>query len=57
MKGLYKKARTGQLKNFTGIDSPYEPPAAPDLRIDTTAETPEAAAERIVGYVLGTGAT
>ena len=35
VKGLYKKARAGQLKNFTGIDSPYEPPTAPEIRIDT----------------------
>jgi bifunctional enzyme CysN/CysC len=56
VKGLYKKARAGQLKNFTGIDSPYEPPAEPDLRIDTTSLTPEAAAERIVEHILGAGA-
>ncbi|MGN6268702.1 MAG: sulfate adenylyltransferase subunit CysN [Sphingomonas sp.] len=57
VKGLYKKARAGELKNFTGIDSPYEPPQAPDLRIDTTAETPEAAAERIVDHILGTASS
>ena len=51
-KGLYKKARKGELKHFTGIDSPYEPPAQPELRIDTVAESPEAAAERIVAYLL-----
>ena len=38
-KGLYRKARRGDLKNFTGIDSPYEPPENPELRIDTTATT------------------
>ena len=43
------KARRGEIKNFTGIDSPYEPPETPELRIDTTAMTPEEAAERIVG--------
>jgi bifunctional enzyme CysN/CysC len=53
VKGLYAKARAGQLKNFTGIDSPYEPPVAPDIRIDTTAMTPDAAAELIVERVLG----
>lgn len=53
VKGLYKKARSGQLKNFTGIDSPYEAPENPDFRVDTTAETPEAAAERIVNALLG----
>ena len=52
VKGLYKKARAGTLKNFTGIDSPYEAPEQPDIRIDTTAETPEAAAERIVEHLL-----
>ncbi len=53
IKGLYKKARAGQLKNFTGIDSPYEAPPSPELRIDTTTENPEQAAERIVDFVLG----
>ena len=53
VKGLYKKARSGQLKNFTGIDSPYEAPEAPDFRVDTTAESPEDAAERIVNALLG----
>ena len=47
VKGLYKKARAGQLKNFTGIDSPYEPPENPEIHIDTTSLTAEAAAERI----------
>ncbi|MBD2838333.1 sulfate adenylyltransferase subunit CysN [Pseudomonas sp. JM0905a] len=51
-KGLYQKARRGELKNFTGIDSPYEPPLAPDLRIDTASESAEAAAERIVEHLL-----
>jgi bifunctional enzyme CysN/CysC len=56
VKGLYRKARAGELKNFTGIDSPYEPPEAPDIHVDTTRETPEAAAERIVAQLLGTAA-
>jgi bifunctional enzyme CysN/CysC len=47
-KGLYKKARRGELKNFTGIDSPYEPPDRAELRIDTTAVTPEGAADLIL---------
>ena len=54
-KGLYKKARSGKLKNFTGIDSPYEPPEAPDIRIDTTAMTPEDAAEKIVSELRTRG--
>ncbi|AXU18384.1 adenylyl-sulfate kinase [Novosphingobium sp. THN1] len=53
VKGLYKKARSGQLKNFTGIDSPYEAPENPDFRVDTTQESPEDAAERIVNALLG----
>jgi bifunctional enzyme CysN/CysC len=53
VKGLYAKARAGQLKNFTGIDSPYEPPEAPEIRIDTTAMTAEEAASLIVEKVLG----
>ncbi len=53
VKGLYKKARSGALKNFTGIDSPYEAPSQPDIRIDTTKITPEAAAELIVQRVIG----
>jgi bifunctional enzyme CysN/CysC len=53
VKGLYAKARAGMLKNFTGIDSPYEPPLAPELRIDTMSESAEAAADRIVDLLLG----
>ena len=53
VKGLYKKARAGELKNFTGIDSPYEAPEAPDIRIDTTSMTAEAAADLIVQRILG----
>jgi bifunctional enzyme CysN/CysC len=54
-KGLYKKARRGDLKNFTGIDSPYEAPESPELRIDTTAATPEQAAEAIVAFLEKAG--
>jgi bifunctional enzyme CysN/CysC len=53
VKGLYKKARAGQLKNFTGIDSPYEVPENPEIHIDTTDMTPEQAAELIVERLLG----
>ena len=53
VKGLYKKARAGQLKNFTGIDSPYEAPETPEIRIDTTAMTPEEAADLIIDRLLG----
>jgi bifunctional enzyme CysN/CysC len=48
VKGLYRKARAGELKNFTGIDSPYEAPENPELHLDTTKLSAEAAAEAIV---------
>ena len=48
VKGLYKKARRGELKNFTGISSPYEAPANPDLRVNTAACTADEAAERVI---------
>jgi sulfate adenylyltransferase len=47
-KGLYAKARAGIIKGFTGIDDPYEEPAAPEMRIDTTELTPDLAAHRIL---------
>ncbi|NBB51972.1 sulfate adenylyltransferase subunit CysN [Rhizobium sp. CRIBSB] len=52
VKGLYRKARAGQLKNFTGVDSPYEAPETPEIRIDTTALSAAEAAEAIVARVL-----
>ena len=52
VKGLYAKARAGNLKNFTGIDSPYEAPEDPEIRIDTTAMTPEEAADAIVARLI-----
>jgi bifunctional enzyme CysN/CysC len=51
-KGLYKKARAGELKNFTGIDSAYEPPENPEIRVNTVETTAEDAAEAIIDYVL-----
>jgi bifunctional enzyme CysN/CysC len=51
VKGLYAKARAGQLSHFTGIDSPYEAPAAPELRIDADACSADEAAERIMAFV------
>jgi bifunctional enzyme CysN/CysC len=53
VKGLYAKARAGELKNFTGIDSPYEPPEAPDIRIDTTQVSAPDAAEAITAWLEG----
>jgi len=47
-KGLYKKARRGELRNFTGVDSPYEPPEQPDVRVDTTALSPEQAVDVVL---------
>ena len=52
VKGLYKKARAGKLKNFTGIDSPYEPPEDPEIRVNTVEMTPEEAADYIIGRIL-----
>ncbi|HRE01165.1 MAG TPA: adenylyl-sulfate kinase, partial [Ilumatobacteraceae bacterium] len=54
-KGLYAKARNGLLPNFTGIDSPYEPPPDPDIHIDTTTVKPADAAETIVAHLVATG--
>ena len=47
-KGLYKKARRGELKNFTGIDSPYEAPEHPEIRIDTTRLAADEAARPVL---------
>ena len=54
-KGLYARARRGELTNFTGIDAPYEPPPAPELRLDTAALTPIEAAERVVARLRDLG--
>jgi bifunctional enzyme CysN/CysC len=50
-KGLYRRARAGELPNFTGIDQPYEAPERPEIRIDTTIMSPDAASEMIVSYL------
>jgi bifunctional enzyme CysN/CysC len=50
-KGLYRKARLGELKNFTGIDSPYERPEHPEIRIDATSTTPESAAAQVIAVL------
>jgi bifunctional enzyme CysN/CysC len=54
VKGLYKKARAGQLMHFTGIDSPYEPPEHPEIRVNTVETSAEEAAEEIVAYIIRT---
>ncbi|MEG3151429.1 sulfate adenylyltransferase subunit CysN [Sphingomonas sp. ZT3P38] len=53
VKGLYAKARSGEIAHFTGISSPYEVPERAEIRVDTTRESPEAAAERIVEHIMG----
>src|SRR5262249_34082145 len=50
-KGLYRKARAGELKNFTGIDSPYEAPEQPELRLDTAQLAAEESAEAVVVFL------
>ena len=55
VKGLYAKARRGELKNFTCIDSPYEPPEAPELRVDTATMSAEDAAERVLALLRQRG--
>ncbi|HYP26165.1 MAG TPA: adenylyl-sulfate kinase [Blastocatellia bacterium] len=48
VKGLYKKALAGEIRNFTGVDDPYEPPASPEVTVHTDSETPEQSAARII---------
>jgi bifunctional enzyme CysN/CysC len=54
-KGLYRKADRGELFNFTGVDSPYETPESPELRLDTTASDSDALADDVINYLLTTG--
>jgi bifunctional enzyme CysN/CysC len=54
-KGLYKKARRGELKNFTGIDSPYEAPEAAEIRLDTTVLNVEQAADEVIRSLKNVG--
>ena len=51
VKGLYKRARSGEIKNFTGIDSPYEAPLEPEIRINTVDSSPEDAADEIISWM------
>ncbi|MEM1020219.1 MAG: adenylyl-sulfate kinase, partial [Pseudomonadota bacterium] len=55
VKGLYKKARAGEIKNFTGIDSPYEPPLQPEISINTVEQTAENAADAILEWLQSNG--
>jgi bifunctional enzyme CysN/CysC len=54
-KGLYAKARRGELRNFTGLDSPYEPPEEPDVHVDTGTLSPEESAERVLAVLRERG--
>ena len=54
-KGLYAKAREGKIKNFTGIDSPYEAPETPEVHLDSNAMTPEAEADFVIDYLRRNG--
>ena len=54
-KGLYAKSRAGVITNFTGVSDPYEPPAHPDIEIDTGGLTPEETAERVMGFLRQAG--
>lgn len=55
VKGLYGKARAGQIKNFTGIDSPYEPPEQPEIRVNTVETSAEEAADQIIDAMRRAG--
>ena len=51
-KGLYRKARAGEIKNFTGIDSPYEPPERPDIVLKTDERSVDELADQVIAYLL-----
>jgi bifunctional enzyme CysN/CysC len=55
VKGLYRKARKGELKNFTGIDSPYEAPQSAECVLNTDSETAEKCAEQVIQYLIDNG--
>jgi sulfate adenylyltransferase len=54
-KGLYARSRRGEIKGFTGVDDPYEPPIAPEVTLDTVNESPERCAGRIIEYLARAG--
>lgn len=54
-KGLYKKARAGEIKHFTGVDDPYEPPEKPELVLEAGRGTPEELAEDVIAYLIERG--
>lgn len=51
VKGLYKKARAGEIKGFTGIDDPYEEPPSPEIVVDTDRETLEQSADKVCDFI------
>jgi sulfate adenylyltransferase len=55
VKGIYAQARRGEVKNFTGISDPYEPPLSPEITLSTTDATPEENARRILLYLVQQG--
>ncbi len=55
VKGLYKKALTGEIKNFTGVDDPYEPPLHPEVVVESDRETPEQSAAKVVACLREMG--
>jgi adenylylsulfate kinase len=55
VKGLYAKARSGEIPEFTGVSDPYEEPENPEIRVETEGKTPEESAEEILGYLEGEG--
>ena len=54
-KGMYQKARAGQIKGFTGIDDPYEPPVSPELVLDADTKSAETLADEVIAYLQSTG--
>ncbi|KAA1174698.1 adenylyl-sulfate kinase [Marinobacter salinexigens] len=54
-KGLYQKARSGEIRHFTGIDSPYEVPSHPEVRLDTSTMTVDECVDSLIGYLLDRG--
>ena len=55
IKGLYARARSGELKNFTGIDDPYEEPIEPEIHVKTVGRTPKENAREIIDHLIRTG--
>jgi adenylylsulfate kinase len=55
VKGLYAKARSGEIKEFTGVSDPYEEPANPEITVETETQTPEESAQQIISYLEDNG--